>query len=104
MCLEKHPDKTFIGKADRGFDFLGYHFGSDGLSVAEGTVAKFVERVLRLYEQERSERGNSDLLGPYLRRWTAWLQGGLEERAPMSSGGWPDAPRQPSQAHQADQE
>lgn len=27
LGLEKHPDKTFIGKIERGFDFLGYHFG-----------------------------------------------------------------------------
>jgi hypothetical protein len=25
LKLEKHPDKTSIGKAERGFDFLGYH-------------------------------------------------------------------------------
>ena len=25
LRLEKHPDKTFIGKIERGFDFLGYH-------------------------------------------------------------------------------
>ena len=26
LKLEKHPDKTFIGRIDRGFDFLGYRF------------------------------------------------------------------------------
>jgi len=26
LKLAKHPDKTFIGRASRGFDFLGYHF------------------------------------------------------------------------------
>lgn len=36
LLLEKHPDKTFIGKADRGFDFLGYHLGPHRLVVAEG--------------------------------------------------------------------
>jgi hypothetical protein len=25
LSLEKHPDKTFIGRIERGFDFLGYH-------------------------------------------------------------------------------
>jgi hypothetical protein len=25
--LEKHPDKTFIGWIERGFDFLGYRPG-----------------------------------------------------------------------------
>ena len=33
-----HPDKTFIGRIDIGFNFLGYHFGPDGLSVAKKTV------------------------------------------------------------------
>jgi hypothetical protein len=28
LRLEKHPDKTFIGKIERGFDFLGYRFGA----------------------------------------------------------------------------
>jgi hypothetical protein len=37
--LERHPDKTFIGRISKGFDFLGYHFGPDGL-----TVAKAIER------------------------------------------------------------
>ncbi len=26
LKLRKHPDKTFIGRTDAGFDFLGYHF------------------------------------------------------------------------------
>ena len=26
LGLEKHPDKTFIGRIERGFDFLGYSF------------------------------------------------------------------------------
>ena len=26
LRLEKHPDKTLIGKIERGFDFLGYRF------------------------------------------------------------------------------
>ncbi len=29
-----HPDKTFIGRSEKGFDFLGYHFSRDGLRVA----------------------------------------------------------------------
>ncbi len=34
LSLEKHPDKTFIGRIERGFDFLGYHFGQEGLTMA----------------------------------------------------------------------
>jgi hypothetical protein len=31
LRLEKHPDKTFIGRIEKGFDFLGYHFSPEGL-------------------------------------------------------------------------
>ena len=55
LGLLKHPDKTFIGRIERGFDFLGYHFGPDGLSVAKKTVENFVARAIRLYEQEPGE-------------------------------------------------
>ena len=34
LKLGKHPDKTFIGRIERGFDFLGYHFSPGGLSLA----------------------------------------------------------------------
>ncbi len=78
LRLEKHPDKTFIGKIERGFDFLGYHFSRDGLRVAKATVQSFVERATRLYEQERGERKGSSALGMYVRRWVGWASGGLE--------------------------
>jgi RNA-directed DNA polymerase len=52
MGLEKHPDKTFIGRIEKGFDFLGYHFSPEGLAVAKAAIEKFVERATRLYEQE----------------------------------------------------
>ena len=31
--LEKHPEKTFIGRIEKGFDFLGYHFSRAELSL-----------------------------------------------------------------------
>ena len=63
LRLEKHPDKTFIGRIERGFDFLGTHFSRDGLRVAKATMRKFVERAARLYEQKREEREGSSALG-----------------------------------------
>ena len=30
LLVEQHPDKTFIGRAERGFYFLGYRFTTDG--------------------------------------------------------------------------
>jgi RNA-directed DNA polymerase len=52
LKLEKHPDKTFIGRIERGFDFLGYHFSRPGLTVAAKTIANFIEKASRLYEQK----------------------------------------------------
>ena len=51
----ERPDKTFIGRIERGFDFLGYHFGTDGLSVAKKTIEQFIARAIRPYEQEPEE-------------------------------------------------
>jgi hypothetical protein len=70
--LEKHPDKTFIGRIERGFDFLGYHFSRDGLTVAKATIMRFLERASRLYEQERGKPGGSPLFEVYVRRWVGW--------------------------------
>jgi hypothetical protein len=44
LRLEKHPDKTFIGRIERGFDFLGYHFGPAGSRVAKQTITNFIEK------------------------------------------------------------
>ncbi len=77
LRLEKHPDKTFIGKIERGFDFLGYHIGRDGLRVAKATIQRFVERATRLDEQECVEPDGSSTLGMYVRRWIGWASGGL---------------------------
>jgi hypothetical protein len=36
LGLDKHPDKTLIGRVAMGFDLLGYHFGPKSLMVASG--------------------------------------------------------------------
>ena len=76
LKLEKHPDKTLIGRTERGFDFLGYHFGPEGLAIAEKTLYNFVERAIRLYEQGPGEPCGSTRLGEYVQRWVRWGRGG----------------------------
>ena len=51
LKLRQHPDKTFIGRISRGFDFLGYAFTPAGLDAAPQTVERCVQRVSQLYEQ-----------------------------------------------------
>ena len=73
LRLEKHPEKTFIGRIEKGFDFLGYHFSPEGLSVAEKTMEKFLARVVRLYEQGQGKPFGFPLLGLYVRQWVRWF-------------------------------
>ena len=73
LKVEQHPDKTFIGRFSRGFDFLGYAFTPAGLDVAPRAVEHCVERASRLYER------CVDLIriGAYVRRWQCWAKSGL---------------------------
>ena len=79
LSLEKHPDKPFVGRIERCFDFRRHHFGPGGLSVAKATIQRFVERASRLYEQERERPDCPSALGVYVRRWNGWVRGGLGE-------------------------
>ncbi|ECW3128612.1 hypothetical protein F3Y86_25390, partial [Salmonella enterica] len=50
--FEQHPDKTFIGRVEKGFDWMGFWFtekGCDG--VAPRALQHFKDRLRRLYEQ-----------------------------------------------------
>jgi RNA-directed DNA polymerase len=66
LNVRQHPDKTFVGRISRGFDFLGYRFSSSEIvGVATQTVERCVERMIRLYEQGADEIR----IGNYVRRW-----------------------------------
>ena len=77
LGLEKHPDKTVIGRIENGFDFLGYHFSRNQLTIAKETVERFVERATRLYEQEQHGSERPLLFGSYARRWLRWARAGV---------------------------
>ena len=69
LRLEKHPDKTFIGRIERGFDFLRYRFTRAGLNVARKTIDNFLEKASRLYEQECCAALAATALEMYVKRW-----------------------------------
>ena len=73
LKVVKHPDKTFIGRISRGFDFLGYRFAPQGLSVAQVTIQRFLDKVSRLYGQGATEYR----IGEYIRRWWRWANSGV---------------------------
>lgn len=77
LKLEKHPDKTFIGLIERGFDFLGYHFSREELRVAKSTLTNFFAKITRLYEQSPSTPEGAERVGCYVRRWLVWASGAL---------------------------
>jgi RNA-directed DNA polymerase len=81
LKLKQHPDKTFIGKIEKGFDFLGYHFSTEQLQLANITVRKHVERYRKLYEQLQRKKANSEelafVLVQYVKRWQCWCTAGL---------------------------
>ena len=77
LMVEKHPDKTVMGRIEKGFDFLGYHLSPKGLGVARKTIENFLSRATRLYEQESGEPLNSTRLGFYVKRWLRWVRAGL---------------------------
>ena len=70
LGLEQHPDKTLIGRTERGFDFLGYFLKPGLLGVARKTIERFLERIARLYEQG----ADSVRIGQYVSKWLQWVR------------------------------
>ncbi|AFP30857.1 reverse transcriptase/maturase family protein [Marinobacter sp. BSs20148] len=81
LGLEQHPDKTFIGRIEKGFDFLGYQFGEGKLTVSARTHQNHIRRYTRLYEQKLRQRSSREdilaCLERYRRRWIQWAFAGL---------------------------
>jgi len=73
LKVEQHPDKTFIGRISRGFDFLGYSFSPSGLGIATKTIKNFQARITRLNEQG----ADALRIGEYARRWWRWVRAGV---------------------------
>ena len=73
LRVEKHPDKTFIGRITKGFDFLGYWFSPGGVGVANKTVDRMLAKVSRLYEQGVDQ----SCIETYVERWWRWVRSGL---------------------------
>jgi len=82
LKVEQALDKTFIGKIERGFDFLGYHFIGNQVTVARKTVEKHVLHIVQLYEQLRIKKATSHevtfSLRLYVTRWRRWAVAGVQ--------------------------
>jgi RNA-directed DNA polymerase len=72
LGLEQHPEKTFIGRVERGFDFLGFDFSPAGLTGSSArSLARHTEKTVRLYEQGASP----ERIGRYRQNWRRWRRG-----------------------------
>ncbi len=47
-----HPDKTSIGRVEKGFDFLDCRLGLGKLRPASSAADRVLENITRLYEQD----------------------------------------------------
>ena len=75
LKLTVHPDKRYIGKTEKGFDFLGYRFKPQKLlEPAVQSLTRLIERSRRLHEKG----ADSHRLRQYVQRWVTWLHGGLQ--------------------------
>ena len=84
LKLTVHPDKRYIGKTHRGFDFLGYRIHPDRkLRPAVQSLNRLIARSRRLHEQGVDE----NRLRQYVQRWFIWLHGGLRNRV-IDTGGF----------------
>jgi len=74
LKIKLHPDKTFIGRPARGFDFLGYAVSADSRVTPSAAACKnMIERITRLYEQGV----DSNRIGQYVRHWFRQVRGGV---------------------------
>ncbi|EJF5505683.1 reverse transcriptase domain-containing protein [Salmonella enterica] len=54
--FEQHPDKTFIGRVEKGFDWMGFWFTDKGCtSVAPRALKNSAKKLRRLYERFRHQ-------------------------------------------------
>lgn len=71
--LEQLPNKTFIGRFSRGFDWLGYRFEKNALcGITVQSVGRFAVKHRRLLEQARRRKVSNDTrqqVAEYIRRW-----------------------------------
>ena len=73
LKVEKHPDKTWIGRVVNTFDFCGFRFGPEGvIALAQATQEKFTSTIRKLYEQERDAEVK---VRKYIKFFNAWVLG-----------------------------
>lgn len=87
----QHPDKTFIGRTERGFDWMGIQFNGSGIEgVAPRALANHRERCRRLYEQvwRHGKKKTLARVSAYVKRWTIWRNSMTDSVKRDNRPGW----------------
>ena len=75
LKVNKHPDKTYIGRVRCGFDFLGFHINAQGITdLSKSTKEKMLLKLHKLYEQSCK-----DLIDKYIIGVQTWIRGALSK-------------------------
>ncbi len=78
-----HQKKFFVGRIEKGYDFLGYHFDpARKLRPSAESLRRLAQRANRLKEQGADVKR----LWLYVIRWTRWLWGGLRGEVSVRGG------------------
>ena len=73
LKLQKHHDKTWIGRVAKTFDFCGFRFSEAGIiGLAKATRVKAISKLCKLYE-----RGQTIEMEKYVKHFGAWVRGAL---------------------------
>ncbi|HFI5337031.1 TPA: reverse transcriptase domain-containing protein [Serratia liquefaciens] len=73
--FEQHPDKTFMGRTERGYDWMGAQMNDAGVEgIARRARSNHVERCRRLYGRVRGLPAalRRARMAAYRKRWMVW--------------------------------
>lgn len=74
--FERHPDKTQVGRIEKGFDWCGVQFGDHPPRISDRSLQKHRAKCLRLEEQLRAKgMSEADIrarVQAYRVRWENW--------------------------------
>jgi hypothetical protein len=78
-AFRSHPDKNFIGRGSRGFDWLGVDFNDHGATgISARAREHHHERCQRLYEQSLRRGMDTETalvrVQDYRKRWSEWAE------------------------------
>ena len=73
LQLKTHPDKTFIGRFEKSFSFLGFQFCKQVLMISKASFENHQAKRLQLQEQQVPLQRLVD----YGRRWLGWFTAGI---------------------------